>query len=186
MANQLPSVRHIALLRGINVGGNNIIKMADLKACFESMRLRDVATYIQSGNVLFSSDESDRAKLTKKIENALSKRFDYESTVVVVTGNQLKEVVADAPPGFGQDLDQYRYDVLFLKQPLEPKKALESISVRAGVDAAYAGNGVLYFSRLVSKLTLSHLNKMVALPIYKRITIRNWNTASKLHALVNS
>lgn len=186
MAKLLPHVRHIALLRGINVGGNNIIKMADLKACFEGLRFADVATYIQSGNVLFSAEGSDSAKLTKKIESALSKRFNYQSTVVIVTGDQLKEVVEKAPPGFGQDPDQYRYYVLFLKQPLESQKALESLSLRAGVDAAYAGKHALYFSRLISKATQSHLNKLVALPIYKQITIRNWNTTSKLHALVNS
>lgn len=56
--------RFVALLRGINVGGNNIIKMADLKTCFEEMGFANVVTYIQSGNVLFDSNETDQLKLT--------------------------------------------------------------------------------------------------------------------------
>jgi uncharacterized protein (DUF1697 family) len=55
--------KYLALLRGINVGGNNIIKMVDLKACFEKMGFLDVSTYIQSGNVLFSSPETSLTKL---------------------------------------------------------------------------------------------------------------------------
>ena len=63
---------YVALLRGINVGGNNIIRMTALKACFETLGFQDVSTYIQSGNVLFSTAESDTVKLTAKIETALS------------------------------------------------------------------------------------------------------------------
>lgn len=72
----MKNIQYLALLRGINVGGKNIIKMVDLKACFEEMDLSDVTTYIQSGNVVFASTETDSAKLTDKIEKTLSKRFN--------------------------------------------------------------------------------------------------------------
>src|SRR5690606_20883705 len=111
----MASNRYIALLRGINVGGNNIIKMADLKTCFENMNFKDVVTYIQSGNVLFSTDEKDQDKLTAKIEKALSERFNYGSRIVLITSNQLKKIVEEAPAGFGEEASLYRYDVLFLK-----------------------------------------------------------------------
>ena len=75
---------YLALLRGINVGGSNIIKMAALKTCFEGMGFTNVATYIQSGNVLFASAEKNTGKLTRKIEKALSKQFSYKSLVVMV------------------------------------------------------------------------------------------------------
>ena len=81
----MAQTQYLALLRGINVGGNNIIKMADLKACFESLGLTDVVTYIQSGNVIFKSAEKDKAKLTKMIEAGLSKRFNYEARLVVIS-----------------------------------------------------------------------------------------------------
>jgi uncharacterized protein (DUF1697 family) len=83
-------VRYLALLRGINVGGGNIIKMADLKGCFEEMGFAAVATYIQSGNVVFRSEEKDAARLVNRIERALSARFAYASRVVLRTHKQLR------------------------------------------------------------------------------------------------
>lgn len=179
----MPDTCHIALLRGINVGGNNIIKMTDLKTGFEEMGFNDIATYIQSGNVLFKTKSTDKASLIRKIEKGLSERFGYQSRIVLITQPQLKKIVTAAPEGFGTDPDQYRYDVLFLKEPLTADEAIQSINLREGVDQAYKGNGVLYFSRLISKAGQSYLNKLITLPVYKEMTIRNWNTTTKLLAL---
>ena len=176
--------QYLALLRGINVGGNNIIKMTDLKACFENKGFADVRTYIQSGNVLFKSTEKDKLKLTHKIEKALSERFSYESRLVIVAYKELKRVVDEAPKGFGKDLDKYRCDVIFLKEPLTARDAMKNVSTKDGVDNAYMGKYVLYFSRLTSKATQSHLTKIIALPMYQNMTIRNWNTTTKLLALM--
>ena len=178
--------QYVALLRGINVGGNNIIKMTALKACFESLGFKDVRTYIQSGNVLFRAAGSNQASLTKRIETALSKSFNYKSRVVVRSQKQLKSIVAKAPKGFGSDQDTYRYDVLFLKAPLTAAKAMKSVSMKEGVDEAYAGKDVLYFSRLISKATQSHLNRIASMPVYQSMTIRNWNTTTKLLNLMES
>lgn len=180
----MAETQYLALLRSINVGGNNIIKMVDLKTCFEEMGFSDVVTYIQSGNVLFKSAEKDKGKLIKKIETGLSERFRYESRLVVIRQKQLKQVVKEAPRGFGKDPDTYRYDVIFLKEPLTPKDAMKSVSTKEGVDNAHTGKDVLYFSRLISKATQSHLTKIISLPVYQSMTIRNWNTTTKLLALM--
>ncbi len=180
----MPEVQYLALLRGINVGGSNIIKMVDLKVCFEGMGLADVATYIQSGNVLFKSPEQDKAKLTKRIESVLSERFRFEARLVVVTHKQLKQTVEDAPRGFGKSPDKFRYDVIFLKEPLTAKEAMKSMSTKEGVDNAYRGKDVLYFSRLISRATQSRLPRIIGLPVYQSMTIRNWNTTTKLLALM--
>jgi uncharacterized protein (DUF1697 family) len=180
----MKNTQYLALLRGINVGGKNIIKMADLKAIFESMGFSDVVTYIQSGNVVFASTETDDAKLTDKIEKALSKRFNYTSRLVLVAHPEMKKIVAGAPKGFGDEPDKYRYDVIFLKVPLTPAKAMEQVSIREGVDQAYEGKYVLYFSRLISRASQSHLTKIIGLPMYQNMTIRNWNTTTKLLALM--
>jgi uncharacterized protein (DUF1697 family) len=172
--------KYVALLRGINVGGKNSIKMTDLKTCFEAIGFQAVTTYIQSGNVLFSADESDQAKLTELIEDALSKKFKYRSRVVVRSQRQMKKVVVAAPKGFGSDPAAYRYDVFFLKEPLSAAEAMKSVSMKEGVDQAFAGTGVLYFSRLISKATQSHVNRIITSPIYQNMTIRNWNTTTKL------
>ena len=178
------SNRFLALLRGINVGGNNIIKMADLKACFEKRSFSDVTTYIQSGNVIFSSDEIDTVKLEAQIENILSETFNYQSRVVVVSHQQLKAMIEKAPAGFGLFPETHKYDVVFLKRPLTAENALPDIVARKEVDYVYAMNGVLYFSRLISNLSKSYLSKIITLPIYKHMTIRNWNTTSKLLELM--
>jgi uncharacterized protein (DUF1697 family) len=177
-------VQYLVLLRGINVGGNNIIKMADLKSCFESAGFKEVRTYIQSGNIIFVSPEKIRIKLVEKIEKMLSDIFKYNAKVVLVTDKELKNVVNDAPPDFGKDPEKFRYDVIFLKEPLTAEDAMKNVRVKEGVDQAYQGNNVLYFSRLAAKAAQSYLGKITGMPEYKNMTIRNWNTTAKLLAMM--
>lgn len=176
----MPKIQYLALLRGINVGGNNIIKMVALKACFEEMGLKDVSTYIQSGNVLFTSEEKNITKLTSIIEKELTKKFNYKSRIVLLTYKMLQEVIGEAPAKFGQQPDKYRYDVIFIKPPLTAKEIFQDVPIKEGVDEGYYGKHVLYFSRLISRATQSRLSKIVLLPIYQNMTIRNWNTTTKL------
>jgi uncharacterized protein (DUF1697 family) len=176
----MPQTRYLALLRGINVGGSNVIRMSDLRKCFESMGLDDVVTYIQSGNVLFSSEEKSLPKLELRIQEGLSIRFRYRSLVVLVTQKQLKAVVEDAPRGFGESPDKYRYDVIFLKAPMTAKETMQSVTTKPGVDTAQVGKGALYFSRLDARASQSHLPKIIRKSVYKFMTIRNWNTTTKL------
>lgn len=175
--------RHLALLRGINVGGNNIIKMIDLKACFEAMGFTNVVTYIQSGNVLFDSENSDINRLTTMIEQKLSEQFSYASRVVLIPLEKLLRIIQNAPEGFGVLPDEYRYDVIFLKSPVSAEEAVSKIKTKEGVDYVTAGDGVLYFSRLSSQSSQSQMTKMIGTAIYKEMTIRNWNTTTKLSAL---
>jgi uncharacterized protein (DUF1697 family) len=176
--------QYLALLRGINVGGKNIIRMAQLKECFEDMGFSDVATYIQSGNVVFNAPKTNAAKLTSSIERALSRAFCYESRVVMISHTHLKTVVDRAPRGFGTEPERYRYDVVFLKKQLSAREAVESVPVKEGVDGVFAGKDVLYFTRLISKASQSKLSRLIQLPIYQSMTIRNWNTTTKLLALM--
>jgi uncharacterized protein (DUF1697 family) len=175
---------YVALLRGINVGGNNLIKMVALKACFEAQGFGDVVTYIQSGNVVFTTPGADQPRLTVGIEKALSKAFAYESRVVVRSLAQMKDTVAKAPKGFGRQPTVYRYDVVFLKDPLTPADAVKSVSVKPGVDRVWAGARELYSSRLISKAAQSRLSRVVGTPAYQYMTIRNWNTTGKLLELM--
>lgn len=172
--------RYVALLRGINVGGKNIIKMADLKACFEEMGFTEVKTYIASGNVLFTSKKS-----APKLEKGLKERFGYEAPVVILSAQELERVVDEAPKGFGKQPDKYRYDVIFVKEPLTTREALEQVSVKEGVDEVEAGQHALYFRRLISKASQSRLNKLTQTPAYKNVTVRNWNTTTRLLKLVS-
>jgi uncharacterized protein (DUF1697 family) len=177
---------YVALLRGINVGGKNLIKMAALKACFEKHGFTDVTTYIQSGNVLFKTSGAAGPKLTLGIEKVLAATFKYRASVVVRSKKQMQQIVAGAPKGFGEDPELYRYDVMFLKDSLTAAAAMKSVPTKPGVDQAYAGTGVIYFSRLISKAAQSKINRIASLPIYQSMTIRNWNTTTKLARMMET
>jgi uncharacterized protein (DUF1697 family) len=181
-----PMAQYVALLRGINVGGNNRIKMPELRRCFEALGLGNVATYIQSGNVLFEAAQAGPARLSARIEAALSERFGYQARIVLRSHGQMRAIVADAPGGFGSQPDLYRYDVVFLRGPLTAAEAMEHLRTKEGVDQAFAGDGVCYFARLASRAAQSYLSRFVALPVYQRTTIRNWHTTVKLQVLMDA
>ena len=177
--------RWVALLRGINVGGKNIIRMADLRSCFEAEGFRDVLTYIQSGNVIFRAPDSTPGALTMRIEEMLASAFDYQARVMLRSRRQMEAVVAGAPGGFGSQPDRHRYDVIFLRDILTAQDAIGEVRVRPGVDEAWAGDGVLYFSRLISQASRSYLSRLVLMPVYQDMTIRNWNTTTRLLRLMS-
>ena len=177
--------RYVALLRGINVGGKHPIKMADLRACFEEQGFDDVATYIQSGNVLFGSTASGSAALTAAIERMLSVRFDFEASIVLRSRAQMRAIVEEAPEGFG-----YRRTPVPVRRDLPASRrdraARRSPSSRngKGVDRAWAGRGVLYVDRVAERAAQSRLSKIASLPMYRDLTIRNWRTTTELVRLL--
>ena len=101
----------LALLRGINVGGRNVIRMAELRSCFEAEGFRDVVTYIQSGNVIFRSASSGPGVLTARIEEMLATSFGYRAKITLRSRDQMRAVVEGAPAGFG-----VRPDILPLRR----------------------------------------------------------------------
>ncbi len=136
---------------------------------------------------MFGAPSSSQAELTSRIEGILRKAFGhYDASVVVRSRSQMRAVVDRAPKGFGTEPATYRYDVVFLKPPLTAKTAIKDVSTKEGVDRIWAGTGVLYMSRLDSRATQSRLNRIASLPIYKQMTIRNWNTTTKLAELLDA
>ena len=177
---------YAALLRGINVGGSNVIKMEDLKKTFEELGLSGVKTYIASGNIIFKSDENDKAKLTKLIEKRLLERYKADIRLVIVSFREYKKIIEKAPVGFGKESKIRRYDAWFLMEPLTAEEVLHQVSLREGVDAIYSGKGVVYASRLISMAGKSHLIRVNKMPIYQNMTVRSWNTTVKLFELMNT
>jgi uncharacterized protein (DUF1697 family) len=184
MADGIRTTRHVALIRGINVGGRNPVPMADLRGAFEAAGFHDVGTYIQSGNVVFAASGPVRS-LEQRIESALEDRFGLSLVVVVRTHRQLRAVVADAPDGFGERPDTFHSDVVFLKAPLTSTAAMDVVQRRAGVDEAWPGTGVIYFQRLSARRTESRMSRIVGTAAYQRMTIRNWATTTRLLALLD-
>lgn len=178
---------YIVLLRGINVGGKNKVPMLQLKKCLEELGYSDVVTYIASGNVILKSKKKSD-KIRTEIEKVLPKKFKLDSElikVLVLTHTELKAVVKKKPKGFGEFPKKYHSDVIFLMD-LSVPHAMKAFSPKEGVDTVWQGKGVIYSQRLSSLRTKSRLNRVMGTPAYKHMTIRNWNTVTKLLALSES
>ena len=181
----MPAKRYVALLRGINVGGKNLVPMADLRKAFDDEGYGSVSTYIQSGNVLFESD-APRKTLEASVEAMLEQRLGLPLVVVVRSHAELRKVIDRAPAGFGTEPTKYHSDAIFLRAPLTSAKAMRVVKEREGVDQAWPGTGVLYFARLSERRTQSRMSSIVGTPEYQQMTIRSWNTTTKLLALLDS
>jgi uncharacterized protein (DUF1697 family) len=181
----MDKIKYVVLLRGINVGGNNIIKMDELRRMFEEMGFSEVKTYIQTGNVIFEDVEKNKSKLIEKIEIKLLKETKNNITIVLLTFSEIKEIIQKKPENYGGDSEKYKYDVIYLIEPLTAKEAMIEFNPREGVDKIYKGKNVLYHLFLKEKETKSHFSKIVESKIYPKISIRNWNTTKKLYELMN-
>jgi uncharacterized protein (DUF1697 family) len=169
------------LLRGINVGGKNIVPMARLREVLAELGYADVVTYIASGNVLLSSDDSPEA-VKRAIEAVLPKAFRLHSelvSVLVITRDQLQAVVEHKPEGFGEQPCTYHSDAIFL-MGIDSATAMQAFDPNPEVDTVWPGHGVIYSQRLSAMRTKSRLNKVMSSPQYKSMTIRNWATTTKL------
>jgi uncharacterized protein (DUF1697 family) len=180
-----PGIQYLALLRGINVGGNNLIAMDELRGFFEGLGFGDVATYINSGNVLFRAPRQALGPLSERIEGELAKRVGRETRALVLTEAKLRAIVRDAPdePGFGED--DHRTDAIFLFPPMTPARAWKVVEMKEGVDRAWKGKGVIYHARLTARATSSRMGRMVGTPAYQDMTIRSWGTITKLLQLMD-
>jgi uncharacterized protein (DUF1697 family) len=172
---------YVVLIRGINVGGKNLVPMSGLRECLEDLGFSDVSTYIASGNVILDSDR--RADVVRaQIEEALPKTFKLDTElikVLVLSRNQLQAVIDRKPEGFGEQPAKYHSDAIFL-MGIDSAQALPIFDPRDGVDKIWPGDGVIYSQRLSSQRTRSRLSKMMGTPAYKSMTIRSWQTTTKL------
>ncbi len=178
---------YLALLRGINVGGKNKVPMAELKACFEELGCENVRTYIASGNVLFESAKSS-AELTEEIQEALPKKFTLDSeliNVLVLSRDQFQKVIDQAPKGFGTEPGKYHSDAIFLIG-IPSNEAIKIFNPREGVDKVWQGDLVIYSQRLSAQRTRSRLSQIMSSPLYKQMTIRSWETTTKLLESMNA
>lgn len=174
-------MKYVALLRGINVGGNNLI-MDDLKETFKSNECTHVMTYIASGNVLFDT-AVPRNQLERKLEMALTKRFDYNSTVIVRSIEDMHELMEDTPSEWKTNTDIRKY-VAFLKDTITPQQVLDSITINIEVDTVSITDGALFLTTKLAGITKSGFKKLVGSKIFQNITIRNYNTTAKIYALM--
>lgn len=173
---------YVAFLRGINVGGNSIVSMTAIKEALVDLGLSSVRTYINSGNVLFSTRASDSRNLAARIEKALEGHTGLPIKVLVMDHKSLKKLV-DAIPDDWVDDKAMRTYVLLLWKELDAPEILERLPATPEVDhLIYAPGAVIWHVERMN-IPKSRMNRIVGTPYYKQITIRSANTMRKLKEL---
>jgi uncharacterized protein (DUF1697 family) len=178
--NQL--MQYAAFLRGVNVGGNGIIKMADLKTAVEKAGFSGVKTYIQSGNIILSSAETDVLQIAASLEKIILRTFKIVSPTVVITRARLENVLKQAPPEWEKE-DLRRY-IAFVLAPVTVPDVIGDFEIKPGVDTIKAGPDVIYVTTTMEGRTKSKLNRIMSKPSYKKLTMRDYNTVKKILALM--
>ena len=173
----------VALLRGVNVGGNNMISMSSLKKSFETLGFTDVVTYINSGNIIFKSKETDARKLESKIEKMLSKEYQLDSRVVLRSLSEMEKLVKNLPRNWNDD-SGWRYNVIFLRHTIDSEKILAELEVKKDIEEVVYYPGALLWRAQISELTRTNMLKLSSRKMYQDMTIRNQNTTRKLYELM--
>lgn len=176
-------MKYVALLRGINVGGNNKVEMAKLKKTFERLGFDEVRTLIASGNVIFQTDASDHAKLTKQIETAIAKDFGIQISVLLRDFKEMSKLIKALPAAWVND-KAMKCDVMFLWAEIDKPSILKELPFDPKLeDIKYTPGAVLWrIDR--DKVSKSRMQKIIGTRLYKQMTVRNPNTVRKLYALM--
>jgi uncharacterized protein (DUF1697 family) len=173
-------MKYIALLRGINVGGKNMVSMSDLKACFENAGFLSVMTYINSGNVIFDSEESDTTKLIKKCEDIIEMKFGFPINLALIGANTLKEALEHAPEWWGEDPDS-KHNAIFVIKPGTAEKVIADVGkIKPEYEKLFAFKDIIFWSAPVKTFSRTRWSKVAGTRPYQYITVRNANTTKKL------
>lgn len=171
-------IKYVAFLRGINVGGRTSIKMERLREALSALGFENVKTYIQSGNVVFESDETDDKKLTAKIEAAIEKEF-FKTPVMVRSVGEIKEII-ESNPFAGEEFNDKFFHVLFLAEQLPEEKADLLLSNNCETETFAVKNREIYCllrdGAANSLLGKQYVDKKLKVPA----TARNWRTVNKM------
>ena len=176
---------YLVLLRGVNVGGKNIVRMAALKARLKDQGVTHVTSSLASGNVVLQSVEP-AGQVQRRVEATLTDGFDLDDELIkalALEREQFRKVIDEKPEGFGDQPDKYHSDVIFMIE-IDVAEAMTAFDPREGVDRIWPGDGVIYSQRLSAARTKSRLSKVMASPLYKSMTIRSWSTTVKLWDMV--
>lgn len=174
---------YVALLRGINVGGKNKVDMKLLKQTFGRLGLSDISTYINSGNVLFTSSTEDEAKLTGQLAAAIEQDFGFAVPVVLRSHDQIEAVVKSIPPSWAND-DIMKCDVMFLWPEIDSPDILKQVVHKPELEDVLYLPGALVWRIDRANVNRGGLLKIVGSEPYKKMTIRNVNTTRKLLELM--
>jgi len=171
-------------LRGINVGGNNIIKMKELKAAFFNEGFSDVVTYINSGNVIFNS-EHDEDMVKDRCEKLISRNFNLDIPVCIISSIELADSVSHAPEWWNNSTDAH-HDALFVIPPMTAEQVVANIgSIKEEYESLSYHGRVVFWTASIKTYSRTRVSKITKdKTMYRAITVRNANTALKLMGMV--
>lgn len=175
----------VALLRGINVGGNAKVPMATLKKEFESLGYVNVLTYINSGNIIFQTSETSHSKIEGVVEKKLTKTFGFQIRVVVRDKKNIQLLCAEIPKDWANN-SETKTDVLFLWEEFNKKEVIELIGINPEVDQVLYSDGAVVWHIDRKHYSKSGMRKFIGTKVYKNMTARNINTVRKLGEIMNS
>jgi uncharacterized protein (DUF1697 family) len=177
-------MKYIALLRGINVGGNNKVAMSDLKLCFEACGYTSVSTYINSGNVIFESNETDEALLVQSIEAAIEKQFGFKVVVAVISADELSDSMKHVPKWWGTD--DSKHNAIFVIAPATAEQIMREVGEAKPEYEKVAAHGkIIFWTAPLKTFSRTRYAKIVGTKAYQSVTIRNANTTKKLLELIS-
>ena len=172
--------KYIALLRGINVGGKNKVSMPILKNAFIENGFSDVTTYINTGNVLFSSKSKDREELQTACRRIIMEKFGLDIAVMVISAQELSDALSHAPKWWDLDIDS-KHNAFFVIPPATPPLLIEAVGDENPEYALVSHYGqIIFWSAPIQTFTRTKWSKAVSSKAYSNITIRNSNTTKKL------
>ncbi len=170
----------ISMLRAVNVGGHNKIKMDALRALYETLKLRDAQTYVQSGNVIFRSEERDISRLAKRIEDGIQRKFGFRPDVILRTAAEMREVVVRNPFAKRRGIEPGKLLVTFLasdpgEEACEKVRQMKCDPEELRIEGREL---YIYFPKGMgrSKLSGAAIEKTLKAPG----TGRNWNSVTKM------
>ncbi len=168
-------MRYVALLRGINVGGNKGVDMKKLKTLFEAEGWENVSTYLNSGNVTLDTDLK-REDLKERIETLLKEEYGFEVTTLVKTMEEMRTIASAIPVDWQND-ETHKTDVAYLFPEIDNEKTLDLLPIkREYIDIRYV-KGAIFWNVSRNDYNKSHINKIIGNNIYQKMTVRNVNTA---------
>jgi uncharacterized protein (DUF1697 family) len=175
--------RYIALLRGVNVGGNNKIAMPELKSAFERTGFENVETYINSGNVIFSSDLNETS-VKAACESLIEKNLGIKTKVAIITAAELRDPLANAPDWWNDSVDS-RHNVLFVIAPATVDEVCSAIGeIKPEYEQIASHGKLIFWSVRIATISRTRWSKIVQTKAaYNVITVRNANTAVRLGEL---
>jgi uncharacterized protein (DUF1697 family) len=177
--------RHVALLRGVNVGGHGKIDMKELKDVFETAGMTSARTYINSGNVVFSAGLSGNLRIAELLEHAIEQRFGATVRVLVKTAEEIRSIVSALPDDWVND-KVTKCDVFFLWDEIDRPSVLEQLDWDSEVDEVRYTPGAVLRRVDHRNAAKSRLTRVVGTPLYQLMTVRNCNTTRKLLELLEA